>query len=183
MLTPKLVTATQELDQIIALSKANLATNISAETRAKEGFVTWVYTSGVLQALHAIIPSVIVMDNGNLAAYALSLSPACVDVYPNMASTNDLVLNLVYKGLPLAQQRVYYCGQICVAEAYRGQGLVDMLYAFHRQHFSARFDRLITEISTANPRSLKAHEKAGFRVIASHHDEMDQWNIVLLDWK
>lgn len=35
----------------------------------------------------------------------------------------------------------------------------------------------------SNPRSLKAHEKVGFRRIATHRDEMDQWDVVLWDWK
>jgi RimJ/RimL family protein N-acetyltransferase len=100
-----------------------------------------------------------------------------------MASTHNMISTLVYQGRPLGQQKVYYCGQICVAEAYRGQGVVNLLYQFHRQHFSPQFDLLATEISTANPRSLKAHQKTGFEVIATHRDEVDQWDIVLWDWK
>lgn len=183
MLTPKLVTTDQEIDQIVTLSKANLVTNLSADTKAREGFVTWVYTPESLKAIHTVIPSVIVKDGDTLAGYALSLSPACVDIYPPMASTNNLVSALMYKGRPLGQQKIYYCGQICVAEAFRGQGVVNMLYQFHREHFSPQFDLLATEISTANPRSLKAHQKTGFELIATHRDEMDQWDIVLWDWK
>jgi RimJ/RimL family protein N-acetyltransferase len=183
MLTAKLVSTDHELEQVVALSRANLSTSLSPETKAKEGFVTWLYTFEALKAIHTVIPSVIVKDGDTLAAYALSLSPACVDVYPPMGSTHRLVSSLIYEGRPLKDQKVYYCGQICVAEAWRGHGLVGMLYQFHRQQFSPRFDLLVTEISTANPRSLKAHQKAGFQVIASHRDEMDEWDIVLWDWK
>jgi RimJ/RimL family protein N-acetyltransferase len=183
MLTTKLVATPQEIDQIVELSKANLVTNLSADSKTREGFVTWVYSSESLQAIHNVIPSVIVKDGDILAGYALSLSPACVDIYPPMASTHHLVSSLLYKGVALGRQNVYYCGQICVAKNYRGQGLVDRLYQFHRQHFSPQFDFLVTEISTANPRSLKAHQKTGFRIIETHRDEMDQWDIVLWDWK
>lgn len=183
MLTTELVTTDRELEQIAALSKANLVTTLSADTKAKEGFVTWLYTPESLKTIHAVIPSVIVKDGDVLAAYALSLSPACVEVYPPMAATHSLVSALTYKGRLLGQRKVYYCGQICVAQDYRGQGLVDMLYQFHRKQFSPQFDLLVTEISTANPRSLKAHQKTGFQVIATHRDEMDRWDIVLWDWK
>jgi RimJ/RimL family protein N-acetyltransferase len=183
MLTAKLVTTDQEIDQISALSMANLRTTLSADAKAKEGFVTWVYSPESLKAIHTVIPSVIVKDDDTVAAYCLSLSPACVDVYPPMASTHSLVSALEYNGRPLGGQKVYYCGQICVAQAYRGQGLVDMLYQFHRRHFTPQFDLLATEISTANPRSLKAHEKVGFKRIATHRDEMDEWDVVLWDWK
>lgn len=183
MLTTKLVTTGRELEQIAALSQANLVTNLPAETKSREGFVTWLYTPEGLKAIHAVIPSVIVKDGDILAGYALSLSPACVDVYPPMTATDKLISALSYNGQPLKNQKVYYCGQICVAEAYRGQGLVSMLYHFHRQTFSSQFDFLVTEISTANPRSLKAHQKVGFQIIETHVDEMDRWDVVLWDWK
>ena len=183
MLITKLVTSEEEFAGIIELSKANLVSNLPAETKAKEGFVTWVYTKEALQALHAVIPSVIVKDGDTVVGYALSLSPACVDVYPPMAGTHKKVSAISYKGIPLGRQRVYYCGQICVSEGYRGQGLVNMLYQFHRKHFGNQFDRLVTEISTANPRSLKAHQKIGFQVIETHVDDMDEWDIVLWNWE
>ena len=183
MLITKLVTTEQELAEIAALSRANLVSNLSTEIKNKEGFVTWVYTPEALKAIHDIIPSVIVKDGDTLAGYALSISPACVDAYPPMLGTHTLVSAIPYKGRPLGEQRVYYCGQICVAEAYRGQGVVNLLYQFHRQQFSPQFDRLVTEISTANPRSLKAHQKVGFGIIKTHKDEMDEWDVVLWDWK
>jgi ribosomal protein S18 acetylase RimI-like enzyme len=183
MLITKLVTSEQEFSGIMELSKANLVSSLSQEVRAREGFVTWVYTTEALKAIHAVIPSVVVKEEDTVVAYALSLSPACIEIYPPMAGTDKKVSVIPYKGIPLGQQRVYYCGQICVAESYRGQGLVNMLYQFHRQQFSAQFDRLVTEISTANSRSLKAHEKVGFRIIETHIDEMDEWDIVLWDWK
>jgi hypothetical protein len=183
MLTAKLVTTDQEIDQIFALSKANLVTNLSTDAKAKEGFVTWVYTPESLHAIHTVIPSVIVKDGDTLAGYALSLSPACVDIYPPMAPTHSMISAIQYNGRPLGQQKIYYCGQICVAQDYRGQGVVNHLYQFHRQHFGPQFDLLATEISTANPRSLKAHQKTGFQLIATHRDEVDEWDIVLWDWK
>jgi ribosomal protein S18 acetylase RimI-like enzyme len=183
MLITKLITTEEEFAGIIELSKANLVSTLPVEIKAREGFVTWVYTKEVLQAIHAVIPSVIVKDEGTVVGYALSLSPACIDIYPPMAGTHKKVSTVSYKGIPLGRQRVYYCGQICVAEGYRGQGLVNMLYQFHREQFSSQFDRLVTEISTANPRSLKAHQKIGFQIIETHTDDVDEWDIVLWDWE
>jgi ribosomal protein S18 acetylase RimI-like enzyme len=183
MLTAKIVTTDKEIDQIYNLSKANLVSTLSADTKAKQGFVTWVYTPESLKAIHTVIPSVVIKDGEELAAYCLSLSPACVDIYPPMAGTHDTISKLLYNGRPLGQQRIYYCGQICVAQEYRGQGLVDMLYQFHRQHFSPQFDLIATEISTANLRSLKAHQRTGFELIATVTENDGEWDIVLWDWK
>ncbi len=140
MLTAKLVTTDNEILQIGALSNANLSTNISAEIKAKEAFVSWVYTPEILETLHAVAPSVVVMDGDTLAGYALTLTPECLEVYPAAAATYAHASTLIHN------------------------------------------DLLLTEISVANPRSLKAHQKVGFHVIDTHHDPQGHWDAVLWDW-
>lgn len=182
MLTAKLVTTNEELEQIAALSAANLLTNISPEQKEKEGFVTWVYPLEVLQTLHKIVPSVIVMDGGKLAGYAITLTKECVPVYPPLAENVDYIKTIHYKGKPLFDHRMYFMGQICVDEQYRGQGVVSLLYNFHKKQFSPLYDIFFTEISPANPRSLKAHQKVGFQILDTHHDSTGTWNAVIWDW-
>ena len=182
MLSPKLVSSDNEIFQIAALSNANLSTNIPAETKAKEGFVSWVYTPDILETLHAIAPSVIVMDGDTLAGYALTLTSESLEAYPLATATFTHASTLLHKGRPLGEQRFYLMGQICVAEGYRGQGIVRKLYDFHRQHYSPRFDMILTEISPANPRSMKAHQKVGFQTIDTHSDNAGVWHVVLWDW-
>ena len=184
MLSPKLVTTSTELAQIAHLSDQNLVTKISAEQKAQEGFVTWEYPLETLQTLHRIIPSVIVMDGEKLAGYAISLTRECVDAYPPLDTDMHHFATLSYKGRPLLDHRVYFMGQICVDLAYRGQGVVKMLYDFHRKAFSDRYDLFVTLISQANPRSFKAHEKVGFKVIGTQHDEESgqEWDVVAWDW-
>ena len=58
-----------------------------------------------------------------------------------------------------------------------------MLYQHHKALYQQRFDMLITEISPANPRSQRAHEKVGFKTIYHYTDAMDAWNVVVWDWK
>lgn len=182
MLTAKLVTKEDELVQIAQLSAANLVTNISDETKAKEGFVTWVYPQEVLYALHTIVPSVIVVDGDKLAGYAITLTKECVTIYPPLAATVDYVSTLNYNGRPLIDYPIYFMGQICVDQDYRGRGVVGMLYEFHRKKFSPQYSMLVTEISTRNPRSSKAHQKVGFKVIDRHHENEEEWDLVVWDW-
>jgi hypothetical protein len=182
MLTAKFVTTDKELLQIAELSAANLSSNISAETKANEGFVSWFYPIDALRALHAVVPSVIVKDGDTLAGYALTLTRKCVAVYPPMAPTVAHVSAIRYQDRLLGDRRIYFMGQICVRAGYRGQGIVGSLYRFHRQEFSTQYEMLITEIATANPRSLKAHEKAGFRIVDTYRDEQNEWDVVLWDW-
>jgi RimJ/RimL family protein N-acetyltransferase len=182
MLIAKLVTSFKELDQIADLSRENLVTNISAETKAKEGFVTWQYSADALRALHAIAPSVIVTDGKIVAGYALTLTHASALIYPPMRHSLEHISSLEYRDRKVGDSRFYLMGQICVGAAYRGRGVVEQLYRYHHDHFSPRFDLLATEISTSNPRSLRAHQKVGFEVINTYRDDTDQWNVVVWDW-
>jgi L-amino acid N-acyltransferase YncA len=41
---------------------------------------------------------------------------------------------------------------------------------------------LVTEVSTKNQRSLKAHEKVGFKNVFTYEDGIDEWNVVIWNW-
>ena len=182
MLVTKLVSSIEELRQIAQLSAANQVANITAETKEKEGFVSWLYSTDILTRLHTIIPSVIAMDGDKLAGYAISLTKECAAIYPSLATMLEYTATVTYKGSPLSEQSFYIMGQICVDIAYRGQNVVNQLYEFHKEQFSSRYDMLVTEISVSNPRSLKAHKKAGFNIIDTHRDPDGEWDLVAWDW-
>lgn len=178
----KLVSSTDELIQIADLSRANLSANITAITKESEGFVTWPYPLEVLQRLHALTPSVIVKDEDVVAGYALVLTSEAVTIYPPLSAVMAHFAEIHYKGRPLPDFRLYVMGQVCVHPAYRGKGVFQRLYEFHRQQFSPSYEILVTEISTSNPRSLKAHLKIGFVIVDTYRDEEDEWHVVVWDW-
>jgi hypothetical protein len=41
---------------------------------------------------------------------------------------------------------------------------------------------VVTEISTSNIRSLKAHLKTGFTIVDTHWEEEGEWHVVVWDW-
>jgi ribosomal protein S18 acetylase RimI-like enzyme len=90
---------------------------------------------------------------------------------------------LQYKEKLLSQYHFYCMGQICVERNYRGKGVVNMLYAKHREVYGDQYEFILTEISTSNSRSLKAHKKIGFEKIYTYADDKDEWNVVVWDWK
>jgi len=73
-------------------------------------------------------------------------------------------------------------GQICIDKTYRGKGIFNILYQKHKELYSHKYDLLVTEISVNNPRSLRAHEKVGFKIIHTYHDALDEWAVVVWDW-
>jgi RimJ/RimL family protein N-acetyltransferase len=56
--------------------------------------------------------------------------------------------------------------------------LFDALYRGHRAHYAGRFELIITEVSTRNPRSLRAHARVGFEELHRFRDATDEWSII-----
>jgi GNAT superfamily N-acetyltransferase len=183
MLSTSLVATEADLLQILDLQKKNLKKYISPEERQSEGFLTMQFNIDMLKALHELAPSVIIKDDGKLVAYAITLFLEGRKAYPDLEPMFKNFSNLKWNGKPLYDYRFYVMGQICIDKDYRGKGLFRRLYEAHREFFSERFHIIVTEISTSNLRSLKAHEQIGFQSIATYRDELDEWSVVVWDWK
>jgi len=183
MLTAVTVTNDDELTQIHQLNQQNLKSNLDQSTRGREGFVTWLYSMDLLRKMHQLAPGIIVKEGKTVAAYALTTLKASREFHPDLETMFRNLEQVLYKNKPLSSYQFYCMGQICVAREYRGKGLVNMLYEKHKQVYGSQFDFLLTEISTSNPRSLKAHKKIGFRTIYTYSDAMDEWEVVVWDWK
>jgi len=182
MLVTKLVTDPEELEQILSLQLANTKAYLSEIEIAEQGFVTVVHTPEQLQQLHNIHPSVIVKDGDKLAGYALVMPRECAAVVPVLVPAFKALDELEYLGQSLQQMSWYLMGQVCVAKEYRGQDIFTMLYQGHRQFLQSQYQYCITEISTTNKRSLRAHEKVGFTTLHIFKDATDEWAIVVWDW-
>jgi len=182
MLITTLVATTEELQQVYNLNQQNLKQNITAEEREQEGFVSWLYSMDLLRQMHQLAPSIVVKDGSNVVGYALTTLPEARVFHPDLEEMFQGLESVTYNGQPLFSYRFYCMGQICIARDYRGRGLVNSLYQKHKEVYSRQYQFLLTEISTRNPRSQKAHEKVGFRTIHTRTDAMDEWNVVVWEW-
>ena len=183
MLQAGTVNTNEELEQIYQLSRANLKQNLSAEERKVEGFVTWLYNVELLQQMHKLAPSIIVKEENEVVAYALTTLKEASAFHRDLKEMFQNLQEVKYKGKPLSSYHFYCMGQVCIDKRYRGRSLVNLLYQKHKAVYGDAYDFILTEISTSNYRSLKAHEKIGFETIYTHKDAMDEWNVVVWDWK
>jgi len=172
-----------ELEQILALQRANLAANVSADEANAQGFVTAVHDLEILQRMHALAPSIVARAEDGLAGYALTMRVEARADVPILEPMFQLLETLSWRGGPLASRRFYVMGQICVAKPFRGQGVFDALYGGHRDHYRDRFELLVTEVSLRNQRSLRAHERVGFEPLHRYRDSVDDWVILGWDWE
>jgi ribosomal protein S18 acetylase RimI-like enzyme len=183
MLRPTFVTTREELEQIHRLNKENLKQNLSPAEQNEQGFITWLYSLELLERMHKLSASVIVKDGEDVVGYALTTPVDARAFHPDL---DKMFLNLEsvhYKGVPLFSFNFYCMGQICIDKKYRGRGIVDLLYQKHKELYGQQFDFILTEISTRNKRSIKAHEKIGFTSIYKYTDETDEWDVVIWNWQ
>ena len=182
MISITTVSRKSELQQIHLLNQKNLKSNLSAIQQQQEGFVTWSYSTQLLQQIHQLAPSIIAKEGDVVVGYALATLREATVFHPELDSFLKAVENLQYKGIPLSQHRFYCMGQICVDKEYRGKGLLREMYNKHRETYSSDFDFILTDIATNNPRSLRAHFNVGFNSICQFKDVHGKWDVVVWDW-
>jgi ribosomal protein S18 acetylase RimI-like enzyme len=183
MLIATQVNSVDELIQIHKLNQANLKGNLTESEQKDQGFVTWLYAPDLLKQMNELAPSVIVKDGTIVAGYALTTTREAIAFHPDLRVMFHNLEKVKFKGIPLNQYNFYCMGQICVAPEYRGKGVVNLLYQAHKKFYGNQYQFILTEISTSNFRSLKAHQNIGFETIYTYQDEKDEWNVVVWEWR
>lgn len=170
-----------ELQQILDLQYRNLPAQLSQTEQSNQGFVTVRHNLQLLKQMNEAVPQIIAKDGDTLAGYALVMPQAFRSLIPVLEPMFAQLDQLSYEGVPFVNIPYYVMGQICVAEAYRGQGVFDGLYHQHKIELASRFRLCVTEVAKRNTRSMRAHERVGFEVIYSYQDATDDWNVVVLN--
>lgn len=173
-----------DLRGILALQAVNLPETLSAAEFAAQGFVTLRHDLALLREMNSSWPHIIATpaDSDEVVAYALVMQQKFRERLPLLEPMFQRLSGLNHRGRPIDALRWYVMGQICVAKAHRGRGLVEGMYAQHRAQMARDFDLSITEISRDNPRSLRAHVRAGWDIIHEFTaDDGGEWSIVALD--
>ncbi len=178
----KKVSEAWEIEGIKILQEENRITNISKEESEKEGFVTASYSLSFLKKMNDLEPSIIACVGNEVIGYAMVTVKELYGDHPLLDGLFDAIDHMHYKGVTLADSRVVIVGQLCVAKAFRGQGLVQKMYDLFRKSLTEKYEYCVTDISEANPRSLKAHKKCGFEILDTLEYEGVKWHIVLWDW-
>ena len=174
---------TNELEQILELQKQNLATGLTAEQIASQGFVTVSHSFQDLLTMNAIEEHVIGKDNEQVIAYLLAMTARSRFDIPILLPMFEMFEQIEYQNKKVADWRYMVVGQVCVAEGYRGKGILDACYAAYKDNFKDRYDFAITEINTRNQRSINAHKRIGFETIHEYvAPDGEGWNIVLWRW-
>lgn len=182
MIQIKLTETESELQGILELQKINLLSELSDSEKSEQGFVTVQHSLDQLRLMHNLEPHVVAKEGDKVIGYILAMTKESRDLVPVLVPMFEQFDRLIYVEKLLSAYDYMVIGQICVDKTFRGQGIFDKMYGIYRSTFSGRYDFAITEIALTNIRSLKAHERVGFRIIHEFEDATQKWAIVLLDW-
>lgn len=173
----------EEIYQVIALQKDNLPQSLSQEQMDSQGFVTVVHSFETLKKMNEIEASIIAKDDDKVIGYLLAMTNASRDAIPILIPMFDAFDQVIYNDKKIASFNYLVVGQVCVAEGYRGKGVLDDCYQAYKEHFKNKYDFAITEINKNNQRSIRAHKRIGFELVHSYKDAIgNEWYIVLWNW-
>ncbi|UII23619.1 GNAT family N-acetyltransferase [Fulvivirga ligni] len=178
----RLAESENDLEGILQLQQDNHVQNISADIKNKEGFVTVKHSLEDLKQMNSKAKQIIAVYDGKVVAYALVMVPEFSKLIPVLTPMFDTFDTIDLDGIKLSQYKYYVMGQICVAQDFRGMGLVSAMYTKHKEVYSGAYDIILTEVSSSNPRSMRAHEKIGFKTIHTFRDVTDEWYIIGWQW-
>ena len=172
-----------QLKQILALQAENVRAAVDAETAAEQGFLTAQHDLPLLKAMNAEAASVIAVHERRVVGYALAMTRTFGQSVPVLAELFDRQDKIEHRGQLLGESGYLVMGQICVAEAARGQRVPDRMYKYLRTCYYQRFPYLLTAIVAQNTRSLRVHQRVGFEELqrftsADGHD----WVLVIWNW-
>jgi ribosomal protein S18 acetylase RimI-like enzyme len=178
----KRVTEKAELSGIKDLQTANLKSGLDKEEIEKEGFVTAEYSPELLARMNTTEPHIIAKDGDQVVGYALVATRSVIGGHPLLDDFFRQADTLIYKGTALCDVNYVVVGQLCVAKAYRGMGVVKKMYDLFKDELAHTYPYCMTDVDEMNPRSLKAHLSSGFEVISTLEYGGSKWYIVIRDW-
>ncbi len=171
------------LNRILRLQAKNLKQSLSKEESISQGFLTVEHNLTLLQEMNHPHPHEVITFQNEVVAYALVMLKEMKNAIPILVALFEKVNELSYKGIPLRDAKYFIMGQICIDKVHRGKKLFSKLYDGLAQRMSHSFDYIITEISSYNLRSMRAHENYGFDLLLNYTADGEEWNIVIIDIK
>lgn len=183
MIQYKTTDTEQELLAILDLQKANLGVNLTAQEATEQGFVTAYHTLAQLDKLNNIEPHIIAKDGDKVAAYVLAMTDESKLDLAILIPMFEMFAEITYQNKIITDYNYLVVGQVCVDKSYRGQGIFDAVYNAYKKQYQNKYDFAITEVATKNLRSMKAHNRIGFKEIHRFTaPDGIEWSVVLWDW-
>lgn len=126
-------------------------------------------------------PHIIAKHNSKVVGYILCMVGDFRDDIPVLIP----MFTEIDAALALSQENdlnYVIMGQVCIAKAYRKQGIFRGLYAFMKTELKHDFDAVITEVDAENTRSSNTHKAVGFEMLKIYTSGKQEWELIIWRW-
>lgn len=166
-----------DINRVLALQEKYLYRNLSEKER-QYGFVTTPFTTIQLKEIIKLNGLFVTEnDNNEIVAYVFAGSWEYFSQWEIFNFMVSRFPNLSFKNQGLTVQNSFQYGPICIDSAYRGKGLINIIFEEMRIKFLQNYPIGITFINKVNNVSTIAHtQKLGWKLI----DEFEFNNKVYL---
>jgi Acetyltransferase (GNAT) family len=145
-----------DIQPILSIQTANLHANLTEEER-RDGFLSAAFTVEHFAQMMREVAVMAAEDGGEVCAYLCAGTLAFHRQFPLLAAMLDRFPRVHFLGRPLAAQRTFIYGPVCVARPHRGRGLLRGLYDALRREVAGGYDAGVAFVAKDNQRSLAAH--------------------------
>ena len=164
-----------ELEQILTIQKRNLAPVLNKREMEVEGFLTVSHDIIILERMNDTCPHILAKAGEMVAGYALCMDRQYAHEIPILKPMFKKIDTVIDKNA-----KYMVMGQICVDRSFRRKGLFTGLYNFMRDQLKGQYHLIITEVDSANTRSLGAHYKVGFTDLLVYKSGQRTWHLIQL---
>ncbi len=168
----------KDLKEIITLQQQNLETALTQEIIEKEGFVTVQHDEALLKQMNEPYPHVVARHQDKIIGYTLIMLPDLKNAIPILIPMFEKIEQSFWNEKKVKDHRYFVMGQVCIDKTFRGKGIFDGLFLHLKQQMQADFDLIVTEVATRNVRSLKAHQRVGFKHFLSYTSDQENWELI-----
>ncbi len=170
------------MEEILDLQRRNLPYVIDHSEKMSEGFVTVEHDLDTLSQIHGGLGHMVAKQDGKIIGYALTMLREYGDEIEVLRPMFQMFKQTTYDNRYLNEFDFVVMGQVCIDKRFRGKGIFRRLYSNMSQVLKENYQLIVTEIDTANSRSMNAHLGVGFQVIHIYRsDDGVEWHIVALD--
>ncbi len=160
---------------------ANQYTYQNLDENARQGgFLTGSFAAPALGAMLASVPGQVAYCQDELAGFVINSQLPAARYPPFIQAINALLPSLLYQQRPVTDYRWFYYGPVLVRQEYRGQGLLQRLFAATKQGVAGRFDLGVAFIAADNVNSWWLHtQKLGLEQVGRINFQGQAYDILV----
>ncbi len=155
-----------DFEKMVLLQNQNLST-VLADDQKSDGFLSTAFTADQFIRMSESVAVVVGRNGDDVIGFICASTVEDCSENPLPAAMIARFPEILIGAHRLSELKCFIAGPVCVDKNYRGQGVFEGLYAELVGKAAAEYQAALALVSTANPRSIKAHAKIGMEVVGS----------------